>query len=395
MNTCSYCSALRKKREVFLSSFRVHISRKEVISVALPKRGLIFLVQILGEPLGGAGRALGGAGRGGGSPTHVAIQWLRDLVKRTPPAPPARPVASATLASVMSQRSPRAQTGGSGSGATLLETLLALNKSPGGGQSGPPTSTGGSIGGGGGSGAGGGGGGMSQPCPEHAIHSGSMRQGPPMPGGGGGSGGGSWGSLGWAPMGTFAPGGGGPGMGLPGLSESLLSMHAPGFPGGGMGGPCPPGPGMGPPSAAAVLDMPFSRSGKRARTSEKGSYASSIANGRGNHAGSGPVGRRSDYVFDDYSASMHAHPPMVRLVPPSCPLSLPVPAAFARTGGGTRQLICACCMQLAWPPSICAHTLRPPSGRCLTSPPQHRARAGKHAAVDVPCLSIMLHVVPL
>ena len=39
MNTCSYC-------EVFLSSVRVPISRKEVISVALPKGFLTCLVLI-------------------------------------------------------------------------------------------------------------------------------------------------------------------------------------------------------------------------------------------------------------------------------------------------------------------------------------------------------------
>ena len=112
---------------------------------------------------------------------------------------------------------------------------------------------------------------------------------------------------------------GGPGMGLPGLSESLLSMQAQGFPGGGMGGPASSGAfsgggmGMGGPmSAAAALGVPYGPSGKRARTSEKGSYASSIA---GEHAGSVPVGRRSDYVFDDYSISMHAHAAMVSVAP--------------------------------------------------------------------------------
>ena len=115
----------------------------------------------------------------------------------------------------------------------LLETLMALQTKHGGQSSGGQAS-----------GGVGGGGGMTPPGPGHGP--GPMRQGLPM------SGGGNWGSLGWSHMGSFPPGAGGPGMGLPGISESLLSMYAPGFPGGGV---C--GPGMGrPTSAAAALDMP-------------------------------------------------------------------------------------------------------------------------------------------
>jgi hypothetical protein len=122
----------------------------------------------------------------------------------------------------------------------LLETLMALQTKHGGQSSGgQPGLTNGMSGGGGVSG-----GGMTPPGPGYG--SSPMREGLPM------SGGGNWGSLGWSPMGSFPPGAGGPGMGLPGVSESLLSMYAPGFPGGGV---C--GPGMGrPTSAAAALDMP-------------------------------------------------------------------------------------------------------------------------------------------
>ena len=45
MNTCSYCEPYTTNVRCFFRP-SVHISRKEVISVALPKRVLIFLVQI-------------------------------------------------------------------------------------------------------------------------------------------------------------------------------------------------------------------------------------------------------------------------------------------------------------------------------------------------------------
>ena len=107
--------------------------------------------------------------------------------------------------------------------------------------------------------------------------------------------------MGWAGPGGMASGMGG-GMGLPGLSESLLSMHAPGFPGG-MG---VPGMGMGTASVAAAA---FGHDGKRARTGDHGSYASSIA---GEQMAMGmPMGRRPDHGFDQgfdgYSPSVHAH----------------------------------------------------------------------------------------
>ena len=82
-------------------------------------------------------------------------------------------------------------------------------------------------------------------------------------------------------------------------TESLLSMHSPGFQagggpygGGGMGG------GGGPTSAAAALGVPFGSSGKRARTGEKASYASSIAGDNGFPATSGSAAcwpHRDDY----------------------------------------------------------------------------------------------------
>jgi len=127
---------------------------------------------------------------------------------------------------------------------------------------------------------------------EHSM--GSMRQGglPSHPQNFG---------MGWAGPGGMASGMGG-GMGLPGLSESLLSMHAPGFPGG-MG---VPGMGMGTASAAAAA---FGHDGKRARTGDQGSYASSIA---GEQMTMGmPMSRRPDHRFDQgfdgYSPSVHAH----------------------------------------------------------------------------------------
>jgi hypothetical protein len=76
-------------------------------------------------------------------------------------------------------------------------------------------------------------------------------------------------------------------------------MHSPGFQagggpygGGGMSG------GGGPTSAAAALGGPFGPSGKRARTGEKASYASSIAGDNGLSATSGSAAcwpHRDDY----------------------------------------------------------------------------------------------------
>lgn len=95
-------------------------------------------------------------------------------------------------------------------------------------------------------------------------------------------------------------------MGLPGLSESLLSMHGPG----GMGYGASMGMG-GPTSAAAALGGAFGPPGKRVRTSDNGSYASSIAGDHG--MGGGSMGRRPDHYLDDYGGAMHHHAAMVSL----------------------------------------------------------------------------------
>ena len=98
-------------------------------------------------------------------------------------------------------------------------------------------------------------------------------------------------------------------------------MHSPDFRagggpygGGGMGG------GGGPTSAAAALGVPFGPSGKRARTGEKASYASSIAGDNGFPATSGSAAcwpHRDDYY------AMHTPVASVGMVSPSLTTKTP------------------------------------------------------------------------